>query len=122
MKRIIHAIVASAVLAACVTPPATFQGSEVKELVEEVVGMHNSYVEQDPALELETAQGYLQEASNLWALAAYEQIYQNMFQTVAEPIFDRYDGYISTDVSLLPLERRVYLRSTEILREFYPEE
>lgn len=102
------------------TQPGTFAVEPNRVTIDAVVDRYNSYL---PTAELTDADRLVARddvEKLVTGLTAQPTIAKTWFRFTFEPVAARHDMWVTHDVELLDYQRSTALRSTEILREFYP--
>jgi hypothetical protein len=90
--------------------------TDITPAVEGVTSRHNAYVASDKDLPVEDRLLYQSEANILlqrWR--ADDEVSVAAVETYVRSVTARHDDYVTADEGLSVLERRVYLRSSELL-------
>jgi hypothetical protein len=117
-RLVAAAIAASLVLTSC---PSTglnpiVNTDDISATVEHVVTTHDGYLGDLTDLEADT---YRAESLALLELVTdYESLPPAAFSFAADPVMARHDTWVVSDTALTPLERRIYLRDTNVLRQY----
>ena len=98
----------------CASP--LIQSLEVSESVIDVLTRHDNYVYEDISLHQIKRDSFLGQSRGFREYVALTpEIDVQMFHHMGDPIFNRHNNYVASDTILSELDRRIYLRSGELL-------
>jgi len=81
-----------------------------------VCNRHDSYVNSDAGLNVQSAQEFLSQSAAVRGLLANDPIPVAPLRAALTPVLDRYDAYVQADASLTAPQQVTRLRSSELLR------
>jgi hypothetical protein len=113
------AVVATTTLASCPSlsySPGQVVVADIKSTTRNIVEVHDSYLIN---VETDAAITYRAESEALLDLVeSFVEIPAASFSFTADSVMARHDLWVTADLELTALERRVYLRNTEVIRKY----
>jgi hypothetical protein len=124
VSRILRVVTAVALTLSLTSCPSMgvahlVQTDDIRATTEYVVETHDSYL--DTVTEVEAVDYRAASAALLALVTDFDELTPGAFSQAAGAIMVRHDTWILADTALMPLDVRVALRNTEVLRRYLVE-
>ena len=120
-RQITIALMLCCLFASCCFFETSINTDKIKGPVEDIVSRHDAYIDSDPNLAADHKTMFKEQAASfLLMVCSSDEIAVSDLEALMM-VAARHDVYVKGDADLSELEKRVYLRSTDILRSILKE-
>ena len=118
MQSKISVLFLALILSLCAACSRTsLQTGPIKDSVNQIIGRHDKYVDADESLKKADKETAKNESLQVKNMMVPDSIEAGALADPLKSVMNRHDAYVKEDSKLAGVSRRVFLRSTKILRD-----